>query len=33
MQIVDEGGDIDGPRQTWTNADEEELEALKNNPI
>ena len=33
-RIVEEGGDIiDGPRQTWTNADEEEIEALKNDPI
>ena len=33
-RIVEEGGDIiDGPRQTWTDADEEELEALKNKPI
>jgi hypothetical protein len=32
-RIVEEGGDIDGPCQTWTDADEEELEALKNDPI
>ena len=36
-RIVEEGGDINvdglGPRQTWTDANEEELEALKNDPI
>jgi hypothetical protein len=36
-RIVEEGGDINvdglGPRQTWTDANEEELEALTNDPI
>ena len=31
-QIVDESRDINGPRQTWTNADEEKLKLLKTFP-
>jgi hypothetical protein len=32
-RIVEEGGDINGPRQTWIEANKEELEALRNDPI